>query len=500
MKTTLTISRGNDADRAYDLQEFPVSIGRSKDNDIHLQDSKIADFHLRIKKRGRLHIVENLEPQMHAYINGERFINSILKNQDKILIGDTEVLFLSVPDIDISEMTQFSQLTQKNLITTDNLWEIYESPSEILSPLVLQHSNIKKLILTPFNSDLKLMFNHLLNINLLEDLDGTTQYLLKAVSSILPQVHNLLFFIWSKTKYELVPLAQKKHSDRSSPFLLNNKALNEAIAHKHAFVVSEPSRKEIPIRVVIPVLHHNEMLGILHLEIFSDILPSLELEQIQNLLNQSAASFAAILLKKELDSLMLGFVETIVGTIEAKDTYTVGHSERVCKYSMAIADELKLDKETKNMLMISSLCHDIGKIGIPDSILKKASFLTHEEYEEMKLHPIIGANTISHMPNAQKFISGVKYHHEKWDGTGYPEGLAGEKIPFFGRIVAVADVFDAMVSGRSYSGFLDESDAIEKIKREAELFDPEILKALVRAWENGAITLKTSTISNIKKP
>ena len=100
------------------------------------------------------------------------------------------------------------------------------------------------------------------------------------------------------------------------------------------------------------------------------------------------------------------------------------------------------------------------------------------------------------MPNAHRFISGVKHHHEKWDGTGYPDGLAGEDIPFFGRIVAIADVFDAMVSGRAYSGFMDQADAVERIQEEGELFDPEILKAFVHAHENGTLTLKTSTANN----
>lgn len=204
----------------------------------------------------------------------------------------------------------------------------------------------------------------------------------------------------------------------------------------------------------------------------------------------------AMLLRKELDSWLFGVMDTMMSTIEAKDTYTRGHSERVSSYAMAIADEMKLHKDVKRLLMISALCHDIGKIGIPDSILKKASLLSSEEYQEMKLHPTIGSNIISHLPNAQKIISGVKYHHEKWDGTGYPEGLAGEDIPFFGRIVALADVFDAMVSGRSYSGFMDQDDAVERLMNEGDLFDPEVLKAFVRACEKGSISLKTSTQSH----
>ncbi|MCX6124914.1 MAG: HD domain-containing protein [Proteobacteria bacterium] len=114
----------------------------------------------------------------------------------------------------------------------------------------------------------------------------------------------------------------------------------------------------------------------------------------------------------------------------------------------------------------------------------------------MKHHPTIGANIISHLPNVKKILSGVKYHHEKWDGSGYPEGLVGEEIPFFGRIVAVADVFDAMISGRTYSGFLDSSDAVDKLSVETDLFDKDILKAFVSAYEKGVLTQRTSTKQN----
>ena len=212
-------------------------------------------------------------------------------------------------------------------------------------------------------------------------------------------------------------------------------------------------------------------------------------------MNRCASVFESMILRREMDSWMVGMIETMINTVEAKDTYTRGHSERVSRYAMAIADELKLNREVKRLLLISSLCHDIGKIGIPDNILKKANILSAEEYEEMKQHPTIGAEIIKHMPDAHRFFSGLKYHHERWDGTGYPDGLAGEDIPFFGRIIGICDSFDAMVSGRSYSGFMDETEAVERLGNEKDIFDPEILKTFIRAYENGTLTLKTSTKS-----
>jgi HD-GYP domain-containing protein (c-di-GMP phosphodiesterase class II) len=246
------------------------------------------------------------------------------------------------------------------------------------------------------------------------------------------------------------------------------------------------------------MLHQGDVLCVLHIEYDNPPIPLGEefLAPVRFLIEQIAPSIDSLILRRDLESYSVGMVSAMIAAIEAKDTYTHGHSERVSRYSMAIAEEMNLDRSVRRLLLMSSLCHDIGKIGIPDAILRKASLLNPDEYEEMKQHPSIGANIVANIPNARRFLSGIKYHHEKWDGTGYPEGLSGEDIPFFGRIIAVADVFDAMVSGRSYSGFLEEKDAVEKLSLEKDLFDPDIVRAFVRAWDAGRLTQKTSTQKN----
>ena len=136
------------------------------------------------------------------------------------------------------------------------------------------------------------------------------------------------------------------------------------------------------------MIHNSQILALIHIEIddISQIFRTEELEATQALLSQTGPIVETHLLRKEVDTWSFGVIDTIISTVEAKDTYTRGHSERVANYSMAVADSLKLQKEVKKNLMISSLCHDIGKIGVPDAILKKASRLSAEEYAEMKLH------------------------------------------------------------------------------------------------------------------
>ncbi len=179
--------------------------------------------------------------------------------------------------------------------------------------------------------------------------------------------------------------------------------------------------------------------------------------------------------KDKLEKAYLESIETLRYTVEAKDRYTHGHSDRVSAYSVLIGKKLGLSKEDLDTLKIGGLFHDIGKIGISDAILLKNGKLTDAEYTEIKNHPVIGKNILSNAAIFENIIPIVLYHHERYDGKGYPYGLQDSSIPFLARIVSVADSFDAMTSRRSYRGELD----LEYVKNEFKSksgtqFDPVI--------------------------
>ncbi len=162
-----------------------------------------------------------------------------------------------------------------------------------------------------------------------------------------------------------------------------------------------------------------------------------------------------------------GLVQTLkvlVNTVEAKDVYTKFHSQRVARYSMGIAEVLGLPKEEKDTLKIAGILHDIGKIAIPESILLKKGSLTNEEFDVIKMHTTFGNEILKPLRFFHQERSLVLYHHERWDGSGYPEGLAGENIPLLARILAVADSFDAMTSDRVYRKAMSFEKAIKEIK------------------------------------
>lgn len=172
-------------------------------------------------------------------------------------------------------------------------------------------------------------------------------------------------------------------------------------------------------------------------------------------------------------------LSVLVSMLEAKDTYTAGHSKRVGEMAEDFGRYLGLSPATIAQLGNCGALHDIGKIAIPDHILKKPMPLTAEEFQEMKLHPVLGAAILWRLPGSRSICPGVRHHHEKWDGSGYPDGLKEEDIPFFARIVAIIDSFDALVSGRTYSGFVPPDKALAILNKDNHLYDPKLLTAFI---------------------
>jgi HD-GYP domain-containing protein (c-di-GMP phosphodiesterase class II) len=189
--------------------------------------------------------------------------------------------------------------------------------------------------------------------------------------------------------------------------------------------------------------------------------------------------------------LFINSVRMLAAAIDAKDPYTRGHSERVARYSVAIGKNLSLTERDMRNLRVSALLHDVGKIGIDDRILRKPGALSEEEFEVMKQHPAKGAAIMSGVAQLIDVIPGMKYHHEKWGGGGYPDGLEAEQIPMQARIVAIADTFDAMTTNRPYQKAMELNYVVEKIKSFAGTrFDPRVVDAFVNAVKRGDIQIE----------
>jgi len=192
-----------------------------------------------------------------------------------------------------------------------------------------------------------------------------------------------------------------------------------------------------------------------------------------------------IVLYREQSDLFAGVVRALSSAIDAKDPYTCGHSDRVARVAVRLAEELGLPSDERRRIHLAGLLHDIGKIGIKDEVLRKPGRLTPEEYEHIKLHPALGYEILKGLKKIQHVLPAVLHHHESWDGQGYPHGLAGEAIPLIARIVAVADAFDAMGSDRPYRKGMQDT-VLDKILHEGagKQWDARIVEAFFRARDD----------------
>ena len=184
--------------------------------------------------------------------------------------------------------------------------------------------------------------------------------------------------------------------------------------------------------------------------------------------------------RESVERLSIQMINALANTIDAKDSYTNGHSTRVAKYSVMIAEKMGYDKEQINLVEYTALLHDIGKIGVPREIINKPSRLTEEEYEIIKTHPIIGSKTLEGITEIPDIAIGARFHHERFDGRGYPDGLSGTDIPEIARIIGVADAYDAMTSNRSYRDLLSQEIVRGEIEKgKGTQFDPDIADVML---------------------
>ncbi|MEO0293844.1 MAG: HD domain-containing phosphohydrolase [candidate division WOR-3 bacterium] len=193
--------------------------------------------------------------------------------------------------------------------------------------------------------------------------------------------------------------------------------------------------------------------------------------------------------RQKLERRMLDTITSLVNALEAKDPYQEGHSKQVKDISIKIAEELGFSEKEKEILGYAALVHDIGKVGIPDSILLKPRNLSKKEYEIMKKHPEIGKFIISPSVQNKKILNSVLYHHERFNGNGFPKGLKGEEIPLSARILAIADAISAMLSERPYREGLEKERIIKELKENSGTqFDPKLVEIALKLIREGKIS------------
>lgn len=198
--------------------------------------------------------------------------------------------------------------------------------------------------------------------------------------------------------------------------------------------------------------------------------------------------FLKYFFKQQVDQSYLDTLNLLANVVEGRDPYTAGHTWRVSQYAIAIADQLGWDQGGLASIQLAAYFHDLGKIAMEDHILRKTDALTDEELGQIKMHPIEGRRILQGIELLRPAVNAIYTHHERYDGSGYPEGRKGKEIPLEGRIIAVADVFDGLTSNRPYHRPIQADEALDYLKaKKGVLFDPDMADALISTWEKGGL-------------
>ncbi|MDN5280653.1 MAG: hypothetical protein PWR01_4618 [Clostridiales bacterium] len=239
--------------------------------------------------------------------------------------------------------------------------------------------------------------------------------------------------------------------------------------------------------ICVPLRVKDKMLGVLSVsdKTTGEAFDKSDLEMLVTLASQISVTLHNAQLYEDLEASYLSAVRALANSIDAKDPYTRGHSERVARYSMEIAKVMGFGAEDVKTIHVGALLHDIGKISISESIINKDSKLTDNEYETMKTHPSRGASIIEPAKFLREKVPLIKYHHERFDGKGYPDGLKGQEIPLLARIICVADSYDAMTSKRAYRDTMPREEARKELIRcSGSQFDPKVVNAFLEVLED----------------
>jgi putative nucleotidyltransferase with HDIG domain len=259
---------------------------------------------------------------------------------------------------------------------------------------------------------------------------------------------------------------------------------NEVIERKEAIVINSNEHPEVsPSLICAPLMIRNSILGILSIRKKKNrgIFNKKDLHHILSLTKRASLNLENKILYESMYSNIMDTLKSLISSVQARDHYTEEHSRRVTDTSLKIAVQMNCSMKDMESLKIAGILHDVGKIAVPDSILLKPDKLTLEEYLIIKNHPTIGENILNPVMLLDKERKIIQCHHERWDGKGYPLGIAGNEIPYLARILAIADSFDAMTNNRPYRPAMQIEQAVEElIKNKNTQFDGEIVDAFVK--------------------
>ena len=459
----LVVSEGPDQGRVFVLDRLPMALGRGYEADIRLADGSVSRLQARVERGVGGLVLVDLGSTNGTRVNGGKIATHPLADGDTLAFGRTVLRFESV-----NSDAERLDISASIAMDSDERTILGAGPDTLRQPSGEAH----RALLALYRADALLEAP--------DDLEGAFRRLLDLCFETFGAERGAVVLLDARSG-ELTTAIGRTAAGEAADVPLHRTLLARASALRQALVSDGDGRRPV---MCAPLLHRDRTFGAIALEgrAGGGTFAERDLRLFSALARKAALVTANTQLQADLRGLFFNTLEALVDAIQMKDPYTRGHSERVRRYALLLARELDLPAEARRMLHISAVLHDVGKIGMPDRLLFNTDELTPEERVECERHALRGAQFLEKIPLLHTAIDGVKYHHENWDGTGYPEGLAKDDIPLQGRVVAVADTFDACTTDRPYQKGVSRPDGVRILRKLAgKRLDPALVAAFERA-------------------
>ncbi len=477
-----------------------LTVGRESSCDLVLDDPKVSRVHGVFQVQdGYLNYTDNGSTN-GSLVNGNKVSRAVLKTGDVIRIGTSEFAVIDDTDYNtinfvMSESMVTGVLNTKS-VQVDALAEKFSEIFEYYKEHQPESSDAEKYELVRTQrllNGLRSIYTMSQSITELIPLKELLPRVAECIFDVFQGTENLAILLYDEKKGKMLPcFASSRSGEGDARLNISQTVLDRAIKEKvtltasdvmadSAFKMSE-SIIDSSVKSIIcaPLVAGENVIGVIYLDNrkANVQVDELDAELVTAFANQCAVAIENARLCDTLQEHYHQTLQTLVNAIEARDEYTKGHTARVSKYSVGTAKAYGLPPERIDKIKLAADLHDIGKIGVREGLINKPGKLTDTEYMSIKDHVEMGEKILRPIAHLRDILPFIRGHHEKWDGSGYPDGLVGEDCPLEARIIAIADVFDAMTSQRSYNNPLSFSEALSKIQElSGKHFDPRIVRA-----------------------
>ena len=482
-----------DGDELFLEGESNLVFGRDEECGVQILDSKLSRAHFRLERKTEGVYLWDLDSTNGTFLNGKRVTEAFIIPNDVITVGSTRLTL----HVEGEDPAMFRLDTMEDLNATETISHRFEHDSGALPDLVAGDDSIHSF--EKLGEQLRALISISALLNSARGLPHLLQGVVEIATEILGGDRGCLVVVRKGKEERFFGLRQGHH--RTSWKISNtvlSRALKEGLSTVSIDAGSDERFRsgqsvmvdEIKSVLCAPLESADQILGALYIDTVSHVrrYGQSDLELLSALGRQAGLAIQREMEKEEKELLFTDTIRAVIAAIEAKDRYLAGHSLRVSEYAEKLAYSLGYNSRFVDRLKYAAHLHDVGKIGTPESILNKPDRLTENEYEVIKEHPVIGADILENIRDIEDVVLAVRHHHERMDGKGYPDGLAGQNIPLMGRAIAVVDAFDAMTSDRAYRPAPGVEVAVSEFRRTAGTqFDPVFVEKMLELIESGQI-------------